>query len=293
MEIKTVEQEELRKIQMKSLDLLNVFDAFCTKNDLLYYVCGGGCIGAVRHKGFIPWDDDIDVMMPRPDFEKLKVLWPQKMDETKYRFNDNTEKTFLRTLWASVSDEETTFIKERQKDLDISHGIKLEIIPLDGCPEGRFQRKAQIFRALLHQIYINQEPPISKGALMKFAGKALLILHRSWPSRYRAAKRAEKKMSKYPFDQCSRVTELTTRYQYMRNEYPREAFASAVRLPFEDQEIAVPAGYDTYLRMAFGNYMELPPEEERRPKHEAVFIDTQRSYKEYKGKYYCSTDEPG
>ena len=281
-------EKQQREIQEVCLGLLKCFDAFCAKHDLLYYVCGGGCIGAVRHKGFIPWDDDIDVMMPRPDFEKLKVLWPQEMDESRYRFNDNTESEFLRTMWASVSDEETTFIKERQKDLDISHGIKLEIIPLDGCPDGKFQRKAQIFWALVHQIYINQEPPISKGALMKCAGNVLLMLHRSWPARYKAAKRAEKKMSKYLFDQCSKVTELTTRYQYMRNEYPKAAFESSVRLPFEDCMIPVPAGYDTYLRMAFGNYMELPPEDERVPKHEAVWIDTHTSYKKYKGMYYLN-----
>ena len=288
MENTCPEENKLREVQMKSLELLRLFDSFCVKNNLLYYVCGGGCIGAVRHKGFIPWDDDIDVMMPRPDFERLKELWPLQMDETKYRFNDNTEEQFLRSMWASVSDEETTFIKERQKDLDISHGIKLEIIPLDGCPEGKLKRKIQIFWALVHQIYINQEPPVSKGRLMKLAGKCMLLLHRSWPARYRAAKRAEKHMTKYAFSDCKKVTELTTRFQYMRNEYPKEAFRDAVRMPFEGEMIPLPAGYDTYLRMAFGNYMELPPEEERVPKHDAVFIDPEESYLNYKGKYYLN-----
>ncbi len=279
--------EQLKEIQSVCFNLLKVFDSFCEQNGLLYYVCGGGCIGAVRHGGFIPWDDDIDVMMPRPDFEKLKLLWPRQMDGSKYRFNDNSETQFMRNMWASVSDENTTFIKERQQDLDISHGIKLEIIPLDGCPSNRWQRKKQIFWALIHQIYINQEPPISKGRVLKGVGNLLLMLHRGWPSRYRAAERAEKRMSKYGFHECDKVTELTTRFQYMRNEYPKAAFEKAVRIPFEGFMTPVPAGYDTYLRMAFGNYMELPPEEERCPKHETVFIDTHSSYRNYKGQYYC------
>ena len=279
---------QLREVQLVCLNLLKEFDSFCEKNKLLYYVCGGGCIGAIRHQGFIPWDDDIDVMMPRKDFEKLKVLWTKQHSDSQYRFNDNTEDVFMRTMWASISDENTTFIKDRQKDLDISHGIKLEIIPLDGCPANKLQRKIQIFWALIHQVYINQEPPISKGSFLKGIGKLLLSVHRSWPSRYRAAVRAEKRMTKFSFDDCEKVTELTTRYQYMRNEYPRAAFETAIRVPFEDFMMPVPAGYDTYLKMAFGDYMKLPPEHERVPRHDAVYIDTHSSYKKYKGQYYCA-----
>lgn len=280
----------VREVQLRCIGLQRVFDRFCRENGLLYYVCGGGCIGAVRHQGFIPWDDDIDVMMPRPDFEKLKKLWPEQMKDGRYVFCDNTETMYLRTMWASVCDEETTFIKERQKDLDISQGIKLEIIPLDGCPGNRLARRMQMFWALIRQIYINQEPPVSKGFAAETIGKLLLKLHRDWKSRYRAAMRCEKRMSRYPFAAAEKVTELTTRFRYMRNEYPKEAFQSAVYLPFEDGEIPVPAGYDTYLKMAFGDYMQLPPEEERQPKHETVFIDTNNSYRKYKGIYYCTED---
>ena len=282
------QHDVLRKVQLKCLELLSVFDGFCQRNGLLYYVCGGGCIGAVRHGGFIPWDDDIDVMMPREDFETFKALWPAQMDEARYHLNDNSETVFLRNMWTSVSDEETTFIKDRQKDLDISHGIKLEVIPLDGCPSGRLKRTSQIFWALVRQIYINQEPPISKGKLMFGLGKILLGMHKSWDSRYRAAMRAEKKMTKYPFSSADRVTELTTRFKYMKNEYPAEAFRRAVRVPFEDTSIPVPEGYDVYLYMAFGDYMQLPPEEDRVPKHDAIYIDTENSYRKYRGVYYLN-----
>ena len=110
---------ELRKLQEKSLEILLVFKEFCEKHDLLFYFCGGCCIGTLRHQGFIPWDDDIDVFMPRDDYEKLGPLWEEEMAETKYRFCRDSEDMFLRSLLSSISDEETTFIKERQQFLTI------------------------------------------------------------------------------------------------------------------------------------------------------------------------------
>lgn len=278
--------DELIALQQKSLEILKVFKDFCDKHHLLFYFCGGCCIGTLRHQGFIPWDDDIDVFMPRADYERLAELWPKEMANTQYRFCRSNEADFLRSLLSAISDESTTFIKERQCDLDISHGVRLEILPLDGCPSSRLKRKGQILWALLYQLYMNQEAPTSKGKLFEFAGKMLLALAPSWKQRYKLAKFAEKQMSKYPFDQCEKTTELCARYQYMVNEYPRKAFESAVYKDFEGLEMPIPVGYDTYLKMAFGDYMQLPPEEHRVPKHEAVYIDLENSYKTYKGKYY-------
>lgn len=279
-------QEEIRKLQKKSLEILLVFQKFCEEQGLLFYFCGGCCIGTLRHKGFIPWDDDIDVFMPREDYERLPSLWEEHMRETKYRFCKNSKTMFLRSLLSAVSDEETTFIKERQSDLDIPHGVRLEILPLDGCPDG-IRRKFQIFWALVHQIVMNQEPLISKGKLFEIPGKVLLFLLPGWKLRYKVAKFAERRMSRYAIRDCSKITELCARWQYMANEYPKEIFASAVKMEFEGHEMPVPVGYDTYLKMAFGDYMQLPPEEGQIPKHDAVEIDLEHSYKEYKGKYYC------
>lgn len=278
---------DLAALQSKSMEILRVFKAFCDKHGLLFYFCGGCCIGTLRHGGFIPWDDDIDVFMPREDYEKLARLWPAEMKDTKYRYCRSNEQEFLRSLLCAISDETTTFIKERQHDLDISHGVRLEILPLDGCPDSGLRRKIQIAWALVYQIYMNQEPPTSKGKMLGLAGKVMLALFPSWKSRYRIAKFAEKQMSRYPFDKYEKTTELCARFQYMRNEYPQKAFASAVLKPFEGEEMPIPVGYDAYLRMAFGDYMRLPPPEQQIPKHDAVHIDLENSYHIYKGKYYC------
>lgn len=282
---------ELKALQEKSLEILEVFQGFCQKHELLFYFCGGCCIGTLRHGGFIPWDDDIDVFMPRPDYEKLAQLWPKEMAGTPYVYCRSNENQFLRSLLAAISDENTTFIKERQADLDISHGVRLEILPLDGCPSSWIRRKIQIFWGLTYQIYMNQEAPTSKGKALELAGKAMLALVPGWKRRYRVAKFAEKQMSKYSFHTCEKTTELCARYQYMRNEYPHSAFESAVYRSFEGRQMPIPVGYDDYLRMAFGDYMKLPPVEAQTPKHEAVLIDLEHSYRQYKGKYYCTEQE--
>lgn len=277
----------LQDLQKKSLEILRVFKEFCDRHNLLFYFCGGCCIGTLRHQGFIPWDDDIDVFMPREDYEKVAALWDQEMKETPYRYCRSDETHFCRSLLAAISDENTTFIKERQKDLDISHGVRLEILPLDGCPEGSWKRRRQILWALVYQIYMNQEAPVSKGRFFHLLGRIMLGAVPGWKRRYRMAKRAERHMSRYSFSQCRRVTELCARWQYMRNEYPREAFEKAVYKPFEGMMMPIPAGYDTYLHMAFGEYMTLPPEGEQIPKHDAVLVDINHSYKQYKGEVYC------
>ena len=278
--------EMLAALQKKSLDILVVFREFCDRHGLLFYFCGGCCIGTLRHGGFIPWDDDVDVFMPRAHYERLAQLWPVEMAGTQYAFCRSSETTFYRSLISAVADTSTTFIKERQADLDIPHGIRLEIIPLDGCPSSRILRRGQILTALIYQIYMNQEPPTSKGKLLETVGRLLLWLAPTWKRRYRIAKWCEKRMSRFSFDRCDKTTELCSRYQYMVNEYPHHAFESAVYRSFEGLEMPIPVGYDAYLRMAFGDYMCLPPEEARIPKHEAVCVDVEHGYETYRGVYF-------
>ena len=121
---------DLKAIQARSLEMAEYFVAFCKEHDLLCYLCGGGAIGALRNKGFIPWDDDLDFFMPRKDYEKLAELWPLYADE-RY-FLSKSKKDFVdRNLFITIRDEETTCIKPYQKDLDLPYGLALDVLPLD------------------------------------------------------------------------------------------------------------------------------------------------------------------
>ena len=102
-------KEELRQLQLKSLDMAVYFRDFCQENNLKFFLCGGGCIGALRHKGFIPWDDDIDVFMPRDDYEKLGKIWSEKADISRFSYCRPDETHHYRNLFATINDNNTKY----------------------------------------------------------------------------------------------------------------------------------------------------------------------------------------
>lgn len=286
-----ISPEELRKLQLKSLEMMLYLKEFCEEHHLLVYFCGGCCIGAIRHQGFIPWDDDIDVFMPREDYEKLGEIWDKEADTSRYSYCRTDRDHFYRNLFATINDNHTAFIKTHQADLDINHGIVIDILPLDGCPSGSFQRKMQMFWALLYSIYNAQMVPQNHGKAVELIGRIMLAIvpKKSW--RYKLWKLAERKMTRYPIKDCEYITELCSGPGYMKNRYPKKAFEKAVYKSFEGYQMPVPQGYDDYLRIAFGDYMKLPPKEKQVAHHDVVFYDLNNSYKQYKGKYYCVDKE--
>ena len=212
-------KETIRELQLKELESLRVFKEFCQKNNLLFYFCGGCCIGTLRHQGFIPWDDDIDV----------------------------------------------------------PHGLVMDIMPLDGCPDGKFKRYMQLFHCLLYSLFMSEVVPEKHGGAVAFFSKILLGIFRGRKIRTKIWKHCEKKMTAYPIEECTYITELCAGPHYMMNKYPKECFESAIFEPFEGELFPIPVGYDTYLKIAFGDYMELPPEDKQVPHHDLVALNLNKS----------------
>lgn len=280
-------QEELEKLHQKSLEMARYFVRICEENDLLCYFCGGGCIGAIRHQGFIPWDDDLDFFMPRKDYEKLEKIWNSKANTKRYRLNKPSKEFCDHNSMITIKDEETTFIKPYQSGLDISQGLPLDIFPLDGyAPEG-WRRKLQICYALVYALYVTQVIPENHGKIMTLVCKILLGIVPSKTMRYHIWKFCEKQMSKYSFESSEYITELCAGPHYMKKKYPVKAFKNKIYVPFEDVNMPIPEGYDEYLKVAFGDYMKLPPMEKQKAHHECTFMDMENGYRKYKGVYYC------
>ena len=281
---------DFRELQLKELDMLLYFDKFCKQYGLRYYLAGGTLIGAVRHKGFIPWDEDIDLHMPRPDYEKLPKIWNKYADTERFTLCITTREINFRHNAYAICDNNTTLVEERTMNDDIPQGIRIDIIPLDGVPKNKLKAGIQLFWAMLFAIYNVQRLPENQGGkVMRFGVWLALALVRNPSKRYKLWSYALKQMSKYNFDskECQYVRELVAPLRSMFILYPREHFDTVVLLDFEDYKLPTHYYYLRYLEKAFGDFMSLPPKEKRVQKTRAVYINLDKGYKEFKGVYYC------
>lgn len=281
-------KEQLKEMQRVNLEMATVFFAFCKEHNLTAYFCGGGCIGSIRHKGFVPWDDDLDFFMPREDYEYFVANWNKYEPGKDLALLVQSENMIDHNLFATLRHRKTTYIKPYQKDLDIVHGVQLDVLPLDGYPDSAWKRKWQCIWALVYSLFCAQIVPEKHGGIMAFGSRLLLSVFRGKKIRYRIWSLAKKKMTKYKIADCTGITELCSGPGYMKNRYEKEWFDHYIEVPFEDRMMPIPVGYDAYLRKAFGDYMQLPPEKERVAHHDCVFLDLESPCTKYRGVYYLT-----
>lgn len=279
---------KLRDVQLTSLGILEDFHNFCEKYDLKYTLCGGCCIGSLRNNGFIPWDDDVDVHMLRSDYDRFYKLWKKFGNREKYTLVKTTKDEFQDTMLTQISLNNTTFIKSNLVESDINHGIKLEIIPLDGAPVNKIKRRIQLIWAHIFTLFNRGFIPQNRGKVVAYVSKLILRIFSTSDKRYPIWSFAEKRMTKYSVSESKYLTELYVTGKYMKIMYPKEIFEDRRLQKFENGYYYIPLYAEKYLEMAFGDYMSLPPKSSRIPKHDTIYIDLDRSYLEYKGVYYLN-----
>lgn len=271
---------DLKQMQRCQLLILKEFDRLCKKNDLNYYLAFGTCLGAIRHNGFIPWDDDIDVCMPVEDFEVLCGL----KDEFKYPFffqTADTDPGFPNTI-ARIRNSETTLIEKETSHLDINHGVFIDIYPLFHCPSDSLVQKKKLLSSMLYRLFTAKTIPKNHGKIMKIGSKLILGL---------TTDETKKKIRRKAYQDLKNCYERKYYCSFYGDEskirYESDVLFPTTLHKFEDDEYPVPANYDMYLKLTYGDYMMLPPREKQCVHHDFVYVDLNKSYKTYKGKYYC------
>ena len=278
-----VDPVTLKKMQQKLLQILLVFKDFCEKYNLKFSLLGGSMIGAVREHGFIPWDDDIDVIMPRPDYEKFYELW-LKQGDNRYVLCRTNEKVNYHHCAISLRDPNTTFICKYNQNNDICHGISLEIGSVYATPNSKILQYIQILWGFAFALFNNQRLPNNKGKVVRILSKIIYALIPSKRIKDKIWRLAEKEMTKYSWDDCEYVKELWGKTSFFN--FPKKWFDSVVYFDFEGYKMPVISGYHEYLTKIFGNYMKRPPAPERIIRHELAFVDMDHPYTDYKGIYY-------
>ena len=255
--------QELKDIQVR---ITSQIDRFCRDNGIRYGLAYGSLIGAVRHKGFIPWDDDVDLVMPRPDYERfirsfsapdLKLAAPELYPGFYAPF-------------AVVYDTRTILEEE-----SISHrfhqlGVKVDVFPIDGAPSddeayARLRKKTERLKVLLFYKNVRLGPRWKSDKVLWF--KTLVWKLAILPLSVPGIQRRIRALATANDFSGSQMADMMVFPDPGDTRMPREVFEHYVDLDFEGEKFKAPRDYETYLRTLFGDYMTLPPESERQPHH--------------------------
>ena len=268
----------MTEIQTKLLDMLVWFDRTCRAYGLRYYALGGTMLGAVRHRGFIPWDDDIDVGMPRKDYERLARLMGNENHDGYILETEYSEDPKFCYTFTKLYDTSTTLIEHVSTGL--KRGLFLDIFPLDGLGNGEAPDMKFFHRIRRRNgFYIARITSVRKG---RSAVKNLaVLLAKAIPGRIVDNTALRKKISrmcaKYDFDRsewAGSMLEDLWENGIMR----RRIFGTPTEYSFEGHPILGPEHAEEFLTALFGDWHQLPPEEKRVTHHDFVLCDIHRSY---------------
>lgn len=253
----------LKEIQAKELEILVKFDEICSNNNLSYSLAWGAMIGAVRHRGFIPWDDDIDVIMPRKDLIKFKNIF-LGMNNSNLTLLDNHSEGYYYPF-PKLCDNRTV---AKMADNKTVHGIWMDIFPVDNLPESKLEMKILHFGAIICKALI-----ISFTTDFKHAGKnrkntlkKFLNFVGSVIGKRRVAVFLDKWVQHYDNRDGSRISAISWQTSFKGN-LNSNVFNNMIRVPFEGKRFPIINDYKKFMTEIYGDYMQLPPKEKRQTHH--------------------------
>ena len=254
--------EQLQEIKRIELNTLIAIKKICDKHNIRYFLAGGTLIGAVRHKGFIPWDDDIDIGMLRSDYDRF-LSFSNELPQYISLINYDTYPAFGEPFTKAI-DNRTVFVQKFSRNVDVPQGVFIDIFPLDNVPDQKISRrihqtKAYILRKL---ILVKNGYSFPKDGAKKIAYASLKLIAKGL-TREKLQRAFLRNAIKYNTEQTNEIVNLGGNYGYEKESFPRSYVSKTVTLPFENYKFSVPEAYDLYLKHIYGNYMELPPEEKR------------------------------
>ena len=268
---------ELKEIQQFEYQMLKDVARAFDENNIQYFLDSGTLIGAVRHSDFIPWDDDVDICMTLPNYCKFLRIGQRILGDKYFVQNYKTDKYYYE-MWTKIRANGTTSMPKGLRNLDIHFGICLDVFPLVGASDNPKKRAKQkralaLNRSLLMDSYIK-----AVEEKLSIKQKIMYIIPRSIR---RVICRMNEKRFMLDVENHSKCVQV---YCVMEKEYPSYLFNEYIKIFFREDYFYSIKGYDTYLRIMYGDYMKLPPESERvghSSESGEIIFDIKKDYKYY------------
>lgn len=267
---------ELRRLQMTLFEILNVIDAFCKEHQIQYSLYAGTLLGAARHKGFIPWDDDLDICMERSEYNRFIAAW-NKSPVPGYLLQNKDNSPNFTQSFTKIRKLHTTFLQYEWEAGAYHTGIFIDVFPLDRFPEGFIKQKRFFADSLCYQLFCREFVPPKGSVLQRVVAKMLLKAVRG-ERRITARENLLALITKEHNRNLPVVAIETLGSLHAR--YPAALLESYTELPFEGSSFPCFSLWDQYLKIKFGNYMLLPPETERAWKHHPIILNFEHEYDE-------------
>ena len=269
--------QSVRDVQMKILDIMKYIDKLCRENKIVYYIMGGTALGAVRHGGFIPWDDDLDIFMTPAEYARFKAVFER--DNSDLFVLQEWRTVPSRLEYAKVRMNGTTFIEEQFKDRkDLHQGIYVDIMMLHKVPENRFVQKLVYYESKFVTLYgLSQRGWKPKSRSQKWVLRLLKILPKKTMARsfYRRIYKYEDRTEHFKY--CYWITPA----KFRAGLFDPSFFSLPVDVPFEDTLLLGSERIKDYLSYRYGDYMKLPSKEAQIAAVHAMIFDTEKDYREY------------
>lgn len=253
--------KQLHQLQMVQLEMLIEVDRICNKCGIHYNIIAGTLLGAIRHRGYIPWDDDADVALLRPEYEKFRKACKTELDRTRFYFQDHRNTKGYRWGYGKLRRKNTLFLREYQEHMPYKQGIFIDIFPLDCIPDNYLLRSIKNFECFcIRKVLWSKVGKVADSNFMKRQIYKMLD------------KIPEQKVFRYYHKMVCRANRKKTRmvriltFPTPNNEwgYYRCWYENSIDTLFEGKVFQGIKDYDSYLRFKFDNYMELPPIDERK-----------------------------
>ena len=276
----------MNPLQQKQLDILKAFIKVCDKHNLEYFLVYGTALGAIRHKGFIPWDDDIDVGMPRKDYEKYIELQSEYEGTPYFIQTFKTDPCYIYN-YAKLRDSSTTFLENAFKNHRINQGVFIDIFPVDGMSRevGDREKIGKKNKFIWRQVYFSYLPALRRKVHKRTFFKDILLnivagLFYVFDIAHYRNKRVERFVRKIPLEEA-KMAGIMFGFTWRINCMDADIFRETIKVPFEDIEVKVVKQYDKYLTMLYKDYMKFPPVEQQVGHHYNSGVSLDQGYEDY------------